>query len=80
MSKSNSKPTFALTLESVPGSDVPAAVRLKRFLKAALRGYGLKCTECRETGPQSNTFATTEATVRQNTTEIQAGNTPAAPH
>jgi hypothetical protein len=40
---------FALTLQAVPGwGDVPAAIRLKRFLKMPLRAYGLKCTECRE--------------------------------
>ncbi len=43
------KDAFALTLEAVPSwGDVPATIRLKRFLKAALRSYGLKCIECRE--------------------------------
>ena len=43
------KPAFALTLQAVSGwGDVPATIRLKRFLKAALRSYGLKCIECRE--------------------------------
>jgi hypothetical protein len=42
------KPTFALTLQAVPGSDVPPIIRLRRFLKAALRSYGLRCVECRE--------------------------------
>ena len=45
------KPTFALTLEAVPGSDVPAAIRLKRFLKSALRAYGLRCTRAEEIHP-----------------------------
>ena len=50
--ESKSKPTFALTLQAVPGwGDVPATIRLKRFLKAALRSYGLRCTECREHAP-----------------------------
>jgi hypothetical protein len=43
------KPAFALTLEAVPSwNGPPAIIRLRRFLKAALRSYGLKCTECRE--------------------------------
>lgn len=46
--KPSPRPTYALTLEAVPGGDVPATIRLKRFLKAALRGYGLRCTEARE--------------------------------
>lgn len=46
---STGKPTFALTLQAVPGwGNVPATIRLKRFLKAALRGYGLRCTEARD--------------------------------
>lgn len=28
--------------------EVPAAVRVKRWLKAGLRGYGLKCVEVRD--------------------------------
>jgi hypothetical protein len=34
---------FNLTLEALPDS-APAVIRLKRFLKAALRSYGLRCT------------------------------------
>ena len=45
-----SRPTFTLTLVAVP-SDVPPTVRLKRFLKSALRAYGLRCTEAREITP-----------------------------
>jgi hypothetical protein len=45
------RPTFALTVQAVPGSDVPAIIRLRRFLKMALRSYGLKCTEAREITP-----------------------------
>jgi hypothetical protein len=36
------RPRFRLTLEAV-GDGPPAAVRLKRFLKAAWRGYQLRC-------------------------------------
>jgi hypothetical protein len=36
---------FRLVLRSVPDADgVPTIHRLRRFLKMALRGYGLKCT------------------------------------
>jgi hypothetical protein len=41
--------TFALTIKTVPGSDVPPIIRLRHFLKLALRSYGLRCIECRET-------------------------------
>jgi hypothetical protein len=34
---------FALILEALPDGGVPAVVRLRRFLKAALRGYALRC-------------------------------------
>ncbi len=46
------KPTFALTLVALPNwGNAPATIRLKRFLKAALRSYGLRCTEAREITP-----------------------------
>jgi hypothetical protein len=41
------KPTYRLTLQAEPG-EVPAIVRLRRFLKAALRTYGLRATEVAE--------------------------------
>ena len=34
---------YALTLESLP-DDAPPIIRLRRFLKMALRAYGLRCT------------------------------------
>jgi hypothetical protein len=37
---------YLLTLEAPPG-DVPAAVRLRRFLKSALRAHGLRCVSAR---------------------------------
>ena len=62
---STGKPTFALTLQAVPGwGNVPATIRLKRFLKAALRGYGLRCTEAREiipANPEPTSASTTAA-------------------
>lgn len=33
---------FNVTLEAVPGYGSPAEVRLRKFLKSALRAYGLK--------------------------------------
>jgi len=47
--KANGQPTFALTLRAEPGNwQAPPVRRLARFLKAALRAYGLRCTDCRE--------------------------------
>ena len=45
---SNAKPErFALVLQAVPEpGDVPAIIRLRRFLKAALRSYRLRCIRC----------------------------------
>lgn len=43
---------FTLTVEALPSwGGVPATIRLKRFLKAALRSYGLRCTEAKEITP-----------------------------
>jgi hypothetical protein len=39
------RPTFNVVLTALPGWGVPAVVRLRRFLKAALRAYGLRCIE-----------------------------------
>lgn len=35
---------FRLDLEALPDGGAPAVIRLKRFLKMALRAYGLRCT------------------------------------
>ena len=51
MSKPSDKPTFAIVLQAVPWEGAPPIIRLRKFLKAALRSYGLKCTECREAPP-----------------------------
>ena len=53
MSKSierSPKPTFTFTMEAVP-DDIPPIIRLRRFLKAAQRAYGLKCIDVKETTP-----------------------------
>jgi hypothetical protein len=43
---------FAVTLQALPApGGPPAIIRLRRFLKAALRSYGLRCVECREHAP-----------------------------
>ena len=34
---------YRLDLEALPDGGAPAAIRLKRFLKMALRAYGLRC-------------------------------------
>jgi hypothetical protein len=41
---------YTITLRAEPGFDVPAVVRLRKFLKEALRGWGLRCVEAREVG------------------------------
>ena len=43
----NDRPRFLVTLEALP-DDVPAVVRLKKFMKAALRAYRLRCASARE--------------------------------
>jgi hypothetical protein len=40
---------FLVTLEAPPGG-APAAVRLRRFLKAALRSFGLRCVRVAPAG------------------------------
>jgi hypothetical protein len=35
---------YRLTLEALPDGGAPPIIRLRRFLKAALRSYGLRCT------------------------------------
>lgn len=47
MSKPTTGPRYRLELRPL-ASDVPAAVRLRRFLKSALRGYQLRCTSVEE--------------------------------
>jgi len=40
---------YHVTLRPEPGNwRTPAIVRLRKFLKAAVRQWGLRCTECRE--------------------------------
>jgi hypothetical protein len=42
-------PCYVITLTPAAGPWLaPPVKRLARFLKAALRGYGLRCTDCRE--------------------------------
>jgi hypothetical protein len=42
---------YIVRLRALP-SGVPPETRLKRFLKAALRCYGLRCTEVAEAKPE----------------------------
>jgi hypothetical protein len=39
--------TFYIVTLSSTQSEVPPEIRLRRFLKAALRSHGLRCTDCR---------------------------------
>ena len=45
-----SKPTteiYTITLRPLPDPDgVPSIIRLRKFLKMSLRGYGLRCVRC----------------------------------
>jgi hypothetical protein len=43
------KPRYFLELEPVPGNwRTEPLLRFRALLKAALRGYGLRCVSCRE--------------------------------
>ena len=53
------KPTtelYTITLRPLPDPDgVPPLIRLRKFLKMSLRGYGLRCVRCEavpETGEE----------------------------
>jgi hypothetical protein len=55
---------FTLTLAAVPDQNaVPAVIRLRRFLKAALRCYGLRCTDCRAVSETQADHGEGDATV-----------------
>jgi hypothetical protein len=41
------KPTYQVTLQALPSS-VPARIRLRRFLKTALRAFALRAVSVRE--------------------------------
>ena len=70
MSKSNSKPTFAIVLEALPDNGGPAAVlRLRRLLKYAGRVCRLRCTECRESNTPGNIPGNTRGENCENVTE-----------
>jgi hypothetical protein len=48
MARANeSQPVFRVLLRAQPG-EIPATIRLKRFLKLALRAFGLRCVSCEE--------------------------------
>ena len=47
-----SKQEYTLVLRPEP-SDIPSIIRLRRFLKAALRSYGMRCTSIQEQPPET---------------------------
>ena len=47
------KERFIIELQAAPGG-IPAIVRLRKFLKMALRSYGLKCIAIRESKPTTD--------------------------
>lgn len=54
--------TFTVTLEVKP-ADVPAEVRIRQFLKAALRQYGFRCLSVQsESGEETMRLASGRAT------------------
>ena len=62
------KPTYEFKVVAVPNFDgPPVIIRLRKFLKAALRAYGLRCVDCRET-PRRSTESTTIEHGTQETT------------
>lgn len=46
-----SEERYTIVVVPVPGWGVPPIVRLRKFLKAALRSWGLRCVECVENKP-----------------------------
>jgi hypothetical protein len=44
---------FAIELTAAPDA-VPAEIRLRQFLKAAIRRHGLRCTAIRRIGPATD--------------------------
>lgn len=46
------KPVYQITLTPAAGNHLaPPIVRLRRLLKASLRGYGLRCVSAKEVQP-----------------------------
>lgn len=45
------QPDYRLTVRPIGPADPPPAIRLRRFLKLALRGFGLKCIDVEEVTP-----------------------------
>ena len=43
---SGSNPDFVIVLRPLPGWPTSGEMRLRALLKAALRGYGLRCVRC----------------------------------
>ena len=50
-----SKPEFAIVLRDCPHpGSAPVIIRLRHFLKSALRQYGLRAIECRTITPKTS--------------------------
>lgn len=72
---------FTLTLRPLPGWDVPAIIRLRKFLKMALRSYGLRCVEIRPAeagGTTSDKIAV--SVVSEGMTEVSGQVLPEVPN
>src|SRR5690606_38213165 len=69
-------PEFLIELRGEPGWNVPTEARLKRFLKQAIRSFGLRCVSIREAGgaidPQPEGGTAAGDPQRENRTDDQA--------
>ncbi|MBV9126337.1 MAG: hypothetical protein JO112_23560 [Planctomycetes bacterium] len=50
MADRSQEPEYLVRLKALPGP-VPGPIRLRKFLKAALRSFGLKCLDVSEVPP-----------------------------
>ncbi len=51
---------YAIVLQAMPDQDgVPTIIRLRRFLKAALRSYRLRCVRCEPLQDEAHAVAKT---------------------
>ena len=59
---------FTLTLEAIPRDSRPASLRLRGLLKAALRGFGLRCVTCASVHPKPDTTDEPDRLIRERLT------------
>lgn len=60
--ESTDRPTFTVTLRAELGADHNSVLRsMRRFLKAALRSYGLRCIDVRQIAPDVTSVVTSDS-------------------